>query len=435
MKLFKPGKKGRALMQNVCILCLSALAAALLATVFSYESDGRGPIPTLNNLISGSAGESSQSSDLVGMAAPFNLAVNSEQGRFGHMLAGSGEAALLHSSNLLLEAMGSASGAAAATEEQLRAALEDTSLFLDYLFPIPVSILSGWYGADFTGQADLDVRYVLISAAQGQAASLYLWDGAGAVTRFDTAVEFSGLEELVLSLSSTAGDVAFAFEDPETYGHLAPYTLLSSEAAEVSPLAPSLPSLAADVDTLLAMLDFNPHSIARYNLTDGIEVVEYPRTFRVYNDGVIQYSGDTAVASSLYAVPSQGETPTEVEAVLAARRLAEVLLPEEVLLGTDFYFTGIQPAEGGYAITFDYLVDGIPVHLASGEPALEVRTTGSAITAFRLRYRQYELEAGTYHLLPLAQAVHMATAYEDVFLTRGYVDRGGDTAAAQWLIQ
>ena len=104
-------------------------------------------------------------------------------------------------------------------------------------------------------------------------------------------------------------------------------------------------------------------------------------------------------------------------------------------MGASFYFTGIQPAEGGYTITFDYLVDGIPVHLASGEAALEIQTTGTAITAFRLRYRQYTVEPETYHLLPLAQAVHMATAYEDMFLTRGYVDRGGGATAAQWLIQ
>lgn len=433
----KPSKKKRghiALIQNVCILCLSALAAALLVTVFSYESDGRGPIPTLNNLLSGSVEESSQSSDLVGMAVPFNLVVNSERGRFGHMLASAESASLLHSSNLLLEAMGSAGSGVPATAEQFRIALEGTSLFLDYLFPVPSSILAGWYGADFIAPSGQEIRYVLISAAQDERVSLYLWDGIGDITRYSTAVEFSNLSELILALSSAASDVAFAFEDPETYGHLSPYTVLSGEAAETKVLTLSLPSLASDVDTLLSMLDFNPHSIARYNLTNGIEVVEYPRTFRVYQDGVIQYNGDTAVSSPLYIVPSQAEAPTEAEAVLAARRLAEILLLEDVLLGTDFYFTGIRPTEEGYTITFDYLVDGIPVHLASGAAALEVRTEGTAITYFRLQYRQYTA-ADDYHLLPLAQAVHMSTAYQDAFLTKGYVDRGGETVVAQWLIQ
>ena len=80
------------------------------------------------------------------------------------------------------------------------------------------------------------------------------------------------------------------------------------------------------------------------------------------------------------------------------------------------------------------VVDGIPVYLSSGEAALEVRTTGDTITYFRLQYRQYTAAEESYHLLPLAQAVHMAGGYEEtVFLTKGYVDRGGETVAAQWL--
>ena len=37
-----------------------------------------------------------------------------------------------------------------------------------------------------------------------------------------------------------------------------------------------------------------------------------------------------------------------------------------------FYFTGIEATETGYAITFDYMVDGIPVYLSSGDAAMEV---------------------------------------------------------------
>ena len=116
--------------------------------------------------------------------------------------------------------------------------------------------------------------------------------------------------------------------------------------------------------------------------------------------------------------------------------MAYALLPGEVLLDTDFYFTGIEATETGYAITFDYMVDGIPVYLSSGDAAMEVRTTGSTITYFRLQYRQYTAAEESYHLLPLAQAVHLAGGYEEtVFLTKGYVDRGGETVRAQWLVR
>ena len=433
MKQIKTGRIRRGVLQNVCILCLSVLAAVLLAAVFSYESDSGGPIPALNSLLGASSGAGgAQSTDLVGMAAPFNLVATTQQGRYGRMLVDSGESGPLHSSNLLLEALGSAGGGVPVEEERFRAALEGTSLFLDYLAPIPAAVLAGWFGVSFSAQSD--VRYVLISAQDG-AVWLYLHSGADHISRYATAVEDTALEDLTLALSASFSDVAFAFEDPEHYGHLAPYTVLSSDAAESSILSASLPALASDVDTLLSMLDFNPHTIARYNLSDGIEVVEFPRTFRVYHDGVIQYSGDTDAASPLYVIPAAGETPTQAEAVLAARRLAEVLLPEEVLLGTDVYFSGIRATEKGYAITFDYLVDGIPIFGSSGDPALEIETTGAVITAFRLQYRQYIPGEETYHLLPLAQAVHMASAYSSAFLTQGYVDRGGETVLAQWLIR
>ena len=433
------GKKRRvALLQNLSILCLSVLAAGLLVAVFSYEAGGDGPISSLSTLLGSPAAstEVSQSPDLGGMAAPFNLVATSDQGRYGRMLAGTAERDQLHASNLLLEALGSAGNSTAVTEEAFRTALEETGLFLDYLFPVPVSVLAGWYGADFSG--DAQARYLLLSTNGGTGVQLFLWDGVGSVYRYDTAVERPALEEIVRSFrqegDAATGDVAFAFEDPETYGHLAPYTVLSSEAAQTMVLTASLPELASDVDTLLDMLDFNPHTIARYNLTDGIEVVEFPRTFRVYHDGVIRYSGDADAPSALYTIPAGGEMPTQAEAVLAARRLAEVLLPGEVLLDTDFYFTGIEATESGYAITFDYMVDGIPVYLSSGEAALEVRTTGDTITYFRLQYRQYTAAEESYHLLPLAQAVHMAGGYEEtVFLTKGYVDRGGETVTAQWL--
>ena len=433
MKRIKPRGRGISFLQNLCILCLSVLAGVLLVVVFSYASHGSGTLPALDNFLGAPAAGEAESSDLSGMAAPCNLVATSEQGRYGCMLAGDTERSLLHASSLLLEALGSAGSGAMVTEDAFRAALDGTGLFLDYLFPIPTAVLAGWFGAELSAEGA--TRYVLISGAGRSSAALYLWDGIGEISRYDTAVESAALESLVRSLSEGLGDVAFAFEDPEAYGHLAPYAVLSSETAEARLLTSSLPPLASDVDTLLSMLDFNPHTIARYNLSNGMEVVEYPRTFRVYNDGVVQYSGDTDTASSLYTIPSAGEDPSQAEAVLAARRLAEVLLPAEMLQGTEFYFTGIRPTEAGYAITFDYLVDGIPVYLARGGAALEIETTGSVITAFRLQYRQYTPQEGTYHLLPLAQAVHMAADREDSFLTMGYVDRGGESVRAEWLIR
>ena len=233
--------------------------------------------------------------------------------------------------------------------------------------------------------------------------------------------------------AAASGEVVFAFEDPDSYGHLCPYTVLSDEGTETEVYAAAIPALAGDVEELLSLLDFNPHTANSYTQTaTGTEVVvEYPSTLWVQTDGVVLYQGDTSTTSSIFHVVD--EEPTAPEAVLAVRRLAQRLLGEDILGGNSLYLSGIQETEEGYHITFDYLVDGMPVYFSDGTSALSVNITGSTITSFRLRYRQYTATGETYRLLPLDQAIHVATAYEGALLTRGYVDRGRETITAGWL--
>ena len=434
-------KKRRAgWVQNLAILCLSLSAVFLLVRVFSYEYGEDGLLPTLNTIFSAGsvASGTGQATDLTGMAAPFNLVATAPYGRYGRMLASSADGEAVHASNLLRETLGSATGETMVQEEQFRAALEQTSLFLDYLTPLPASILGDWFGADFT--AGFDVRYLLIAAEDG-AAVLYLWDGTGAIYRYATAVEAGTLEATVEAFRpedvAVSGDVVFAFEDPEQYGHLCPYTVLSDESRETAVLTAAIPALAGDVEQLLSMLDFNPHTANRYTqtTTGTEEVVESPRHLWVQTDGVVIYQGDTETVSPLFHISCAEETPTEAEAVLAVRQLAEKLLEEEILSASDVYLSGIQGTEDGFWISFDYLVDGIPVYFSDGTSALEVETTGDTITGFRLKYRQYASNGATYQLLPLEHAVHMATTYRNALLTKGYVDRDEDTITADWLLR
>ena len=66
---------------------------------------------------------------------------------------------------------------------------------------------------------------------------------------------------------------------------------------------------------------------------------------------------------------------------------------------------------------------------------MEITFTGAAVTAFSLRCRRYALTADSFTLLPLAQAAAVASGPEGAMLTTGYVDRGGDTASPEWLLQ
>lgn len=433
-------KRRIGVIQNLAILCLSLSALVLLVRTFSYESGTDGLLPSLNTLLvtGGQTGGTGETTDLSGMASPFNLVATTDHGRYGRMLAVSADSDIVHASNLLREAVGSATGAVSVQETQFRSALEQTSLFFDYMTPLPVSVFGDWYGGDFS-EEEFDVRYVVVSAPEGGTASLYLWDGQGAVHRYNTAVEYAALVEATVVFRSedvaASGEVVFAFEDPENYGHLCPYTVLGDETTETNIYNAAIPTLAGDVEQLLSLLDFNPHTANSYTQTStGTEVVvEYPSTLWVQTDGVILYQGDVSATSDLFHVGGVEEEPTAAEAVLAVRRLADRLLGEEILGDNTIYLSGIQETEEGYLITFDYLVDGMPVYFSDGTSALSAEIVGTTITNFRLRYRQYTSSGDTYQLLPLDQAIHMATVYEGALLTRGYVDRGRETIVADWL--
>ena len=86
-------------------------------------------------------------------------------------------------------------------------------------------------------------------------------------------------------------------------------------------------------------------------------------------------------------------------------------------------------------VTLGISANGMPIYYSDSTAAAEVVFTGGAVTGFTLRCRSYALTEETVTLLPLEQAAAIAAGEgEDVFLTAGYVDRGGDTAAPAWLL-
>ena len=97
--------------------------------------------------------------------------------------------------------------------------------------------------------------------------------------------------------------------------------------------------------------------------------------------------------------------------MLAVRQLLEVLLSGEDMGNAQLYFSGVTSSGGQTQVTFDYLVDGIPVYFADGGSAVEVEITETTITAFRLRCRQYTLAEDDYTPLPLPQALAAASVY------------------------
>ena len=418
------------LLQNIAIALLGLSALLLLLRVISYETGRHGSLSSLPDLVSSGQAENTTSTDLTGMAAPFNLVITNEYGHSGYLLASGDEAGLEQITSLLREALGSAYSPQSASDARFREALGNPGVYLDYLVALPSSILSVQLSTELEHRDN--VRQLLITQ-EDSGIVLYLRDQQGQITCYATAVSSSALQEAVTAFSASA--VFFAFEGNwEIYGHLDPYSVFPNAAVQRPIFAAATPALAADVDQLLTILDFNPHTMSRYVQSDGTVVVrETSRTLYVRPNGTVTCTGDTQAASPLYQVASAGDFPTEAEAVLAVLNLAETMLPAEVTSSASLYLSSLTATADGYSVSLQYLLSGVPVYFADDTPALTAEIQGDTITRFTLHYRQYTPTTDTYTLLPPALAAAAAGNYDGAFLTVGYVDQGESAVSPGWL--
>ena len=434
MKPDKMPRKHLRLIQNVTITALALSAFLLLLQVASYEMGLDGSISSLSTLFSApvsAAGASDHSTDLTGLPSPMSLMVTGDYGRSGHLLIRAEDTGAQTAAALLREALGSAGASVTVDESAFRQALDQPGIYFDYHRLLPVSVLSEQYGISFDPQ--FQARCLLLSVGEGDVVQLYFWDGESTVQRYETAVSASDVSDAIASFETNGA--YFAYEGGEELSHLSPYAILCPAARDTYLVTSSIPS-ALDMDSLLERLDFNPHTHSRYPEADGTEVVvETPRTLRVQPDGTVIYTGGAEAASDLYRVNAANTLPTEVEAVLAVRQLLEVLLSGEDLGDGQIYFSGVSASGDQMQVTFDYMVDGVPVYFSDGSSAMEVQITGTTITAFRLQSRQYTLSETAYSLLPLPQALAAASVYEGGCLTIGYVDQGTGSLSPWWLVR
>lgn len=425
------------LWQNLIILGLSLSALSLLGQVVSFELGLDGSLKSLtaqfsDTIISPTFSDTTHAVDLSTLAAPMNLVVTGEYGRYGGLLVSPGTESVDQAQALLREALGSAYGGTEVSADRFQELVAQRGVCFDFLLPLPISVMSGRLQAEFN--PDGSARYYLIADTGSATASLFLWDGSGAVKQYDTAVDVTALSQVISLFESN--DARFAFEAGEDYEALDPYTLVTNQRFQASLLHAATPAAAQSVDDLLSLLDFNPHTNSRYPLSNGTEVVvEYPRTLRIQSDGTVLYTGGSEPASTLYQVTVAGESVTQTEAVLAALQLSETLLSYAEIDVSTLWLSGVTAMDDGWTVTLDYSVGGIPVYFSDGGSAISVEITGTTITAFSCRFRQYTVQETTYPLLPLTQAVAMASSYEGGFLTVGYVDQGGEQVQPSWLMR
>lgn len=420
------GRKRRDFLQNIAIVLLALSAVFLIAQTQLYTlgvDAGSGYLRYL-------AGDSAQTPDasqtaLTSLSAPVRMAVTGVYGgRYGSVALTTASGTFEPAGGLLREALRSVQSLTLCECGEFLEALNGTSIYFDFLAPLPLPVLAGLVGASL--DSALSVRRLVLSSQESGEVVLYLWCEGDVCRRGSSAVSAEELESVVGGYELNGARFALDGGEPES-AVLDSCSLFPLElpALPVLTISSALPDSAA----LLSALGFYPRTNSRYTESGGVEVVtDGERTLRLNPDGSIRYrsGGDPALT-----IASAGEEPTVTEAVMGASALLNTVLSGQTSEAA-LYLKGVRQTESAVILTFDWQSGGVPIRFDRGGSAAEVTLSGGVVTGLTLRFRQYTDAGETSLLLPLRQALAIAARQEGAELSIGYLDNG-ETASARWL--
>lgn len=413
--------------QNIAIALLSVLAAFLFSRTELFNMGWE----TLRNSVFPSPPDraaAAQESLSDALSVPVRFAATSVYsgvyGRYVNTMMTTGEPGFRSVRRMFGNALEEASTLEEITLEEFLLSIRGASLYCDFLWPLPLSTLAGLL--DASSPDERPVRALTLTGDENGVA-LGLWDGDGHYYRCPASVSRWELEQMTAHYELGNGVFAADLSDTEAaYRTVNPLSLF----AEATPTLPAYAVVSglSNVDSLLTVLRFNPLTRSRYTETNGTEVImEGGRSIRIRANGSVYYQDSGRGGLS---VDSVGEDPTAWEAVReCAALLNGVLLPQgrAALCPTE-----VRREERVTTIRFGCAVDGLPVFYADGGAAAVVTLDGRNISSMELRPRRYTPTDTPSLLLPLSQALGVATLHPGAELCLGYQDNGGTRLTAQW---
>ena len=275
----------------------------------------------------------------------------------------------------------------------------------------------------------LHIRRLLLTPGES-GTTLYLQDSERGYFVCRTAGDAYALNQALAALDGNGTDFAFAL--PGDFSQLSPYTVIFSEPVQRNTL--SVTSALTNKESFLRLAEFNPHTENSYTDSSGTTVIrEVYGTLRLQPDGTVIYQGDSAETGSLYYVTAAASgKPGMSEAIAGAQKLVFTLL-RDAIGDAELYVSGYEGDSKRCTVTFDYAVNGTPLHFSDGTHAAYVTIEGQTITSFQLRCRSYTVSDSPSLLLPIRQAAAIAgSKYQNAELHICYEDRGADTVSAAW---
>ena len=416
-------KKRIGRLQNTAIVLLSFMAVSLF--FYSFAPAIGAKWPDLTAVLSSRVQSVPlwEGEDIAALSTPVQVSVTGQHGRFG-CVASLTDENLISLNTLMKEALGSASEAAAASEEDFRSALEKSGVYYDLTASLPMPLLSSMLETSASAAPALSVQRLLL-AAEEENVRLFYYDGTDYYVS-STAISPATLENTVASYEPN--DTAFLFEGGDLQHRLDPVTLITQDMLSRPGYTCSIPATGIESSRLLDFLGFNSHSNSRYVESDGTEVIfGSDATIRIEPDGTVTYAGTRRSESILLA-----EGNDSAAAVNAAYRIASGLLSADAG-DAELYLEAIEETDRGYTVSFNYMAGGIPIRFRDGSSAASVTVTDGTVTAFTLRCRNYTRSEDILRPLPLTQTLAIASEKEGT-LGISYVDNGTSSLSVSWIV-
>jgi len=328
-------------------------------------------------------------------ALPVTAAVSSAGGLiYGVKYDRAASEALMESfTPLLAEALGSAEEPSAISEEEWRSRLFGESLYLDYGFSLPISVLSAWMGVEAPWAGELEGSALLLDR-DGSSVRLSFRDGEGNCRSCGTAASWPTLRSLLEENLPNGAAFAFSIRGLEA---CEPYELVLETLPQLylvqgSPVQEAAAAVLAEA--------FGIHLAGQSRFTEENGTVVYPG-----DDGVLRLSADGGIE---YASAEGGRrlTADSPEAQIeAVRKLLEQVRAscagDELLI-----LTGAESGDE-LVLTFDYEVEGLRLILPSGSAARAVWRDG-ALAELSFTPRSYQVSGAAARQLPEKQAAAAA---------------------------
>ena len=405
-----------------CILLLLASALLLLRNTGYYAG--------FREMLLGQS-ERSERTETSGGAAPqadvsvlpVAVTVRGPDGgaRYGAAYDGENTSAVLRRFSVDLgEALGSADDPAELNEADCRAKMNGCCVCFHFACPLPLNLLSGWLGTEMSGGAAADSAVTVCLCASETETTLCYRTPEGLYFNCATAAKPDALRARTAEFPPNGA--LYAWESDRLEGG---ETLLLQEAPHpaVVKSAVALPN-GEETNALLQTMGMNSFVASSYSEVDGTTVF-------IHEETSLRIS-PTGTASFRRAASLNERGGTMSEAVNAAWQTAERTIGIDCGDG-GLLFAGVSfsEAQETYTVLLDYVVDGIPVRLASGHAA-EIVLHGDTVIQARLQFRRFTRTEEQTVLLPYLQAAAIAAA-QQAEPELIYADAGNDTVC-MWVI-